>query len=171
MSYDRPRLHSPLSPKDWKVTRSLVSYDLLSFQNIHLQEIERSPDHWWVTTNHRYLISKQGKLKGHQIIGELRHSCCCVSSSCYKLKGHQIIGELRLFPFLYLEDFPHWKVTRSLVSYDSIVEYLPQSVSNWKVTRSLVSYDFYALFKRIRWKLKGHQIIGELRPDSIESLN
>ena len=36
------------------------------------------------------------KLKGHQIIGELRHKSIESLDSLKPLKGHQIIGELRL---------------------------------------------------------------------------
>ena len=36
------------------------------------------------------------KLKGHQIIGELRLMMSAATVTDIKLKGHQIIGELRL---------------------------------------------------------------------------
>ena len=128
--------------------------------------IERSPDHWWVTTLNLMLLKYWMILKGHQIIGELRH--CSISFVMTRLierspdhwwvttvglvvvvtvavlKGHQIIGELRPSIRFVRVSTIHWKVTRSLVSYD------------------LMLNDCIPVFK-----LKGHQIIGELRPQSM----
>ena len=152
-----------------------------------LNTIEGSPDHWWVTT---------------------------IPSECFKLpkklKGHQIIGELRLMtPTLHCIMWD-WRVTRSLVSYDLISNLQSIPLEDWRVTRSLVSYDYSYLINinnRViegspdhwwvttaffissakvffiegspdHWwvttwpfnsasifaRLKGHQIIGELRP-------
>ena len=151
------------SASDWKVTRSLVSYDTTAFEAVARATIERSPDHWWVTTETIRTQQLQYKLKGHQIIGELR-----------PLMTH----------YIHLQELD-WKVTRSLVSYDlfvcasinaTIIErspdhwwvttYFPSSFrswKDWKVTRSLVSYDFNRFFSKLNSKLKGHQIIGELR--------
>ena len=110
----------------WKVTRSLVSYDVqYLFYHQSESEIERSPDHWWVTTLFLSFRLCSAILKGHQIIGELRLSV--------------------LLSVLLIED---WKVTRSLVSYDSAEE----NPCNWA------------------W-LKGHQIIGELRPVKLEIIH
>ena len=101
----------------WKVTRSLVSYDFdVVFIKIMI-DIERSPDHWWVTTFLQKRLTKNVSLKGHQIIGELRHNLLC---------GYGF--------------YSNWKVTRSLVSYDFLYFFLHLSLY-WKVTRSLVSYD------------------------------
>ena len=59
-------------PLDWRVTRSLVSYDnCLSF-DIKEPTIEGSPDRWWVTTSSVCNVMRWFKLKGHQIVGELR---------------------------------------------------------------------------------------------------
>ena len=126
----------------WKVTRSLVSYDLLGAFQFGINLIERSPDHWWVTTNYLEVLSSfSSLLKGHQIIGELRLHLIEQPPLRRLLKGHQIIGELRL-----------------------LLSYYATSTSNWKVTRSLVSYDFVSILElTIVIKLKGHQIIGELR--------
>ncbi len=79
-----------------------------------------------------------------------------------RLKGHQIIGELRQMSThrRYLNQY--WKVTRSLVSYDFVLSPVEMRY-NWKVTRSLVSYDKFSIFFSKIMKLKGHQIIGELR--------
>ena len=127
--------------KDWKVTRSLVSYDfscvcsdyiiwlkghqiigelrlLLKDCSLPSALIERSPDHWWVTTTPLCPLCPQDKLKGHQIIGELRRSCISHDDLLYD-----------------------WKVTRSLVSYDLSLVTQRMTNTNWKVTRSLVSYD------------------------------
>ena len=41
------------------------------------------------------LINESYKLKGHQIIGELR-LILVLFTEVFSLKGHQIIGELRL---------------------------------------------------------------------------
>ena len=150
-------------------------------------------------------------LKGHQIIGELRRLVGCDSPENSKLKGHQIIGELRLnrmiiYIFFVIERSPdhwwvttsissvelkqggYWKVTRSLVSYDSQLQDMEQLFEierspdhwwvttnffslcsvfiYWKVTRSLVSYDLLSFFSLCSVLLKGHQIIGELRPSN-----
>ena len=104
---------------NWKVTRSLVSYDAFKLSDITLQRIERSPDHWWVTTSNVTIAFLWFRLKGHQIIGELRPRYAFSRAAATRLKGHQIIGELR----------PH-SITKILIQ-----------TSNWKVTRSLVSYD------------------------------
>ena len=105
-----------LNPMNWKVTRSLVSYDSsLSTRPKGLQ-IERSPDHWWVTTP-------------------------CL---------HSPLGPK-------IERSPdHWWVTTE--SYE-----LLKLGYHWKVTRSLVSYDLLKFAVEEQIKLKGHQIIGELR--------
>ena len=125
--------------------------------------IERSPDHWWVTT-------------------WLQHPC----RRTYRLKGHQIIGELRRANLFWASGERYWKVTRSLVSYDFIrlifndlyilkghqiigelrrlVWQHPLILHDWKVTRSLVSYDLIKKYlMQLKLQLKGHQIIGELR--------
>ena len=102
------------SPDHWWVT----TYRLLS--KYYKQYIERSPDHWWVTTTRRLL--------------------------------HLIISL-------------DWKVTRSLVSYDFVRSNCELLQLNWKVTRSLVSYDKSSACNKILLRLKGHQIIGELRLD------
>ena len=60
------------SYEDWRVTRSLVSYDLSGLEGLQDFEIEGSPDHWWVTTTLIVWIETPLGLKGHQIIGELR---------------------------------------------------------------------------------------------------
>ena len=73
MSYDQSQQFPILLGKvDWKVTRSLVSYDFCKF-------FKRA----------------NTKLKGHQIIGELRLLDNETKAKKYILKGHQIIGELR----------------------------------------------------------------------------
>ena len=162
MSYDCCFIKRHNHATYWKVTRSLVSYDLrcgvlnllrslkghqiigelrpeLSV-SLHWHPIERSPDHWWVTT-----------------------SPPASSMDFSILKGHQIIGELRRIPYCSHNLGTYWKVTRSLVSYDytllqsqpwHLIERSPdhwwvttkifiqtRCSHNWKVTRSLVSYD------------------------------
>ena len=62
----------PLSSWNWRVTRSLVSYVFFNNILLCLIYIEGSPDRWWVTswiTNCCHYLSR---LKGHQIVGELR---------------------------------------------------------------------------------------------------
>ena len=124
------------SPDHWWVTTVVVDLAMI------IALIEGSPDHWWVTTVH-----------------------CCHLNTGFKLKGHQIIGELR---HILLKDSvinSYWRVTRSLVSYDSLKAFLSTSAlsiegspdhwwvttsarddsdkaaADWRVTRSLVSYD------------------------------
>ena len=80
--------------------------------------IERSPDHWWVTTEGYHLFFCFMSLKGHQIIGELRPA---LSASSWI-------------------DQRNWKVTRSLVSYDKApafnwdVANIERSPDHWWVT-------------------------------------
>ena len=143
------------SPDHWWVTTK-------SFASLQKCRIERSPDHWWVTTSpsgreplqmnwkvtrslvsydiHQYLRIVWNRLKGHQIIGELRRNWASCSIHAVLLKGHQIIGELR-------------------PAYLTITSYF----GDWKVTRSLVSYDGVGKVVVVVVVLKGHQIIGELR--------
>ena len=125
---------------NWKVTRSLVSYDRTVFCNTFSIRIERSPDHWWVTTS-----NSQAKF-------------------CLR----------------------YWKVTRSLVSYDRAApttrarEDIERSPDHWWVTTKVVDFFLHlGVIERspdhwwvTTWwdlraftaiKLKGHQIIGELR--------
>ena len=186
MSYDTYGIHEHNSFRNWRVTRSLVSYDLLPttvLQRLKLKghqiigelrlplistaessEIEGSPDHWWVTTLRLPSVVLLLKLKGHQIIGELRQVCGGRLYACF-----------------------HWRVTRSLVSYDCRYVVPNAKCWHWRVTRSLVSYDLVnkivrffiliegspdhwwvtttqSLSKIVGYWLKGHQIIGELRP-------
>ena len=126
-------------------------------------------------------------LKGHQIIGELRLLQLLLLQPVQPLKGHQIIGELRLNTFcskriIIIERSPdHWWVTTKdtpLSSLSTKIERSPDhwwvttcissccyNFSYWKVTRSLVSYDC-SIQEDFACSLilKGHQIIGELRP-------
>ena len=126
--------------------------------------IERSPDHWWVTTTGTSLVSRVRKLKGHQIIGELRHSFAKLFKS-----------------FIIIERSPdHWWVTTARDDKDTAAAVIERSPDHWwvttnticlmlilhqywKVTRSLVSYDMVDRTQMNYMKLKGHQIIGELR--------
>ena len=148
------------SPDHWWVTTGLTRVVNDS------PSIEGSPDHWWVTTKFFFIIHTVIKLKGHQIIGELRRctDCCNVK---LKLKGHQIIGELW---HLCLVEPP---LVHTLKGHQIIGElrlsgfYDCVSAKDWRVTRSLVSYDNNELFFIIGGKLKGHQIIGELRRSKI----
>ena len=140
MSYDITKSLNNWNVINWKVTRSLVSYDKILFSLRICFNIERSPDHWWVTTTIWFLAQYQSE----------------------QLKGHQIIGELRLrqtskHPYGLIERSPdHWWVTTVILKRLSIG-------IHWKVTRSLVSYDIDRIFKDNWCILKGHQIIGELR--------
>ena len=103
------------------------------------------------------------RLKGHQIIGELRLFQLSALENPLRLKGHQIIGELRPSLVFQPRFLSNWRVTRSLVSYDhvgfqigveSYIEGSPDhwwvttllrqdniEILYWRVTRSLVSYD------------------------------
>ena len=126
---------------NWRVTRSLVSYDNYPAIFDSNWVIEGSPDHWWVTTL----------------------PCSSIMSSKY-IEGspdHWWVTTRRTSINLH---FHYWRVTRSLVSYDYNPIY-PQrcliiegSPDHWWVTtpKSWVKIQIAAL--------KGHQIIGELRP-------
>lgn len=54
------------SPDHWWVTTIEKSL------TTPIGDIERSQDHWWVTTSFLSPKTKKKKLKGHQIFGELR---------------------------------------------------------------------------------------------------
>ena len=134
-----------------KVTRMLVSYDVYILDLWLTVEIARSPECWWVTTNHNYLRIVKIWLQGHQNVGELRllaspnHKLFVIAGSpeCWwvttdiqkikswpvKLQGHQNVGELRhFFSELKLER-QNCRVTRMLVSYvNNIVLFLQYSV-------------------------------------------
>ena len=174
----------------WKVTRSLVSYDLPEFSTkngvllkghqiigelrhkgskylLSCWIIERSPDHWWVTT----------------AIARVRYNI-----NIERSPDHWWVTTLYGSIF---HIFINWKVTRSLVSYDLILQIFSVTLPYWKVTRSLVSYDSDITLQSVgvwvierspdHWwvttytdvylhclsGLKGHQIIGELRPWSL----
>ena len=80
---------------NWRVTRSLVSYDQKPAIPNSLKELKGHQ-----IIGELRLIGLRLKLilktlKGHQIIGELRPNCSCSITYSLKLKGHQIIGELR----------------------------------------------------------------------------
>ena len=126
---------------NWRVTRSLVSYDNYPAIFDSNWVIEGSPDHWWVTTL----------------------PCSSIMSSKY-IEGspdHWWVTTRRTSINLH---FHYWRVTRSLVSYDYWMDELNESLIDWRVTRSLVSYDLLQSLNLMLLKLKGHQIIGELRP-------
>ena len=151
--------------KNWKVTRSLVSYDIAMIAKPMFSCIERSPDHWWVTT------SEQTLAKVGFEDWKVTRSLVSYDNSTESLGAK-----------LLIERSPdHWWVTTPYCSYNfcCTIERSPDhwwvttaglfsSLSenkNWKVTRSLVSYDsFLAVASISDSKLKGHQIIGELRP-------
>ena len=111
VSYQQLARNIERSPDHWWVTT------ILHQSVLRVYEIERSPDHWWVTTLSHTTLPKVGLLKGHQIIGELR----LVGSFHYKM-------------------LTNWKVTRSLVSYDWVSFCLSLSLSierspdHWWVT-------------------------------------
>ena len=118
VSYDWVKHPLAIAGKHWKVTRSLVSYDQRNAGAMHLLLLKghqiigelRPP----------FKVAKfRTKLKGHQIIGELRQIVPINYSFGYQLKGHQIIGELRpeswvLWSLGCIERSPdHWWVTTS----------------------------------------------------------
>ena len=170
---------------DWKVTRSLVSYAITSeirgdsqvlkghqiIGELRLQysaemkvvlEIERSPDHWWVTPiippilswNEDWKVTRS--LVSYASNGKLLPPITNIERSpdhwwvtplfklsgtkVFILKGHQIIGELRLDWRWSQSNTWYWKVTRSLVSYAPVISPVTLNSEYWKVTRSLVSY-------------------------------
>ena len=164
VSYDKFKKAWCSSSVNWRVTRSLVSYDIKGIPMDSLFKIEGSPDHWWVTTKLTSYLQSPYRLKGHQIIGELRLTLLNEFFELVPLKGHQIIGELRRLPlkslWLHLiEGSPdHWWVTTSiwlinflpaaLKGHQIIGELRPEiplillGAFHWRVTRSLVSYDY-----------------------------
>ena len=103
---------------NWRVTRSLVSYDnILLYMLLNPLKIEGSPDHWWVTTYNYLLSGNKLKLKGHQIIGELRLLRACLSF------------------FERIEGSPdHWWVTTSGSSQSTCPQNIEGSPDHWWVT-------------------------------------
>ena len=103
-------------PRDWRVTRSLVSYVTLSTVSEGRLYIEGSPDHWWVTSEQQYIL----------------------------LPPHWRVTR-SLVSYVYpaavmILDPEDWRVTRSLVSYVFLCSSCSITYSYWRVTRSLVSY-------------------------------
>ena len=80
-----------------------------------------------------------------------------------KLKGHQIIGELRLSEDLPKNIYKYWRVTRSLVSYDYLnpLKILLLALKGHQIIGELRPPLVLLTFQLSI--LKGHQIIGELR--------
>ena len=95
-----------------------MSYDLLPCGLYGGSEIERSPDHWWVTT-----CIPAFKLAEATIERSPDHWWVTTNAS------------------ICAEAPKYWKVTRSLVSYDDSSTAAAVYPTDWKVTRSLVSYD------------------------------
>ena len=126
---------------DWRVTRSLVSYDGIFSYTTSKAEIEGSPDHWWVTTIHSYV----------QLLLPVHWRVTRSLVSYDNFLGHS------LYPKAIEGSPDHWWVT-------TIAGFASASSLNWRVTRSLVSYDLVSWTTPRFFKLKGHQIIGELRP-------
>ena len=134
------KITSSLKLIDWRVTRSLVSYDKTHLESLDDVEIEGSPDHWWVTTWRRILRKFCTDWRVTRSLVSYDSNFFC-SSSLTK----------------------NWRVTRSLVSYDvcllptvigSVIEGSPD---HWWVT-TIKCWPIFNLHS-----LKGHQIIGELR--------
>ena len=147
----------------WRVTRSLVSYDLATNFLASAPIIEGSPDHWWVTTKVwcvRCCVCIEGSPDHWWVTTPL----LLYYLKLLILKGHQIIGELRrnslrIDKISIIEGSPdHWWVTTKHASYIPPLHGLKghqiigelrlhtQCVSSpsidWRVTRSLVSYDW-----------------------------
>ena len=140
---------------NWRVTRSLVSYDVAI-------AIIANPMFYWRVT--RSLVSYDLSKESINFLASL-------------LKGHQIIGELRLlFVFFWImywliEGSPdHWWVTtiHEHNSFRKIIEGSPDHwwvttywlnslsyINNWRVTRSLVSYDGFKTFKHNVTQIEG----------------
>mgnify|MGYP006952325261 CR=1 FL=1 len=117
-----------------------MSYDPTTVVLLAMILIERSPDHWWVTTLRLPSVVLPLNWKVTRSLVSYDDSDTTFAKVGL-LKGHQIIGELRLWATSFLPSADNWKVTRSLVSYDQTLK--PELSFLW---------------------LKGHQIIGELRP-------
>ena len=124
---------------DWKVTRSLVSYDYCNHNNNN----NKLKGHQIIGELRLYplqqLLSNQ-LLKGHQIIGELRLTKRSMSFALHILKGHQIIGELRrTFQFginlANIERSPdHWWVTTMYCVLCKQKQTIERSPDHWWVT-------------------------------------
>ena len=123
------------SPDHWWVTTYLWYYCCCGCG------IEGSPDHWWVTTTKSWIYLWYYCIEGSPDHWWVTTSRYAFSRAAATLKGHQIIGELRHSKHLKLWHRLNWRVTRSLVSYD--IQNMAENVTdkNWRVTRSLVSYD------------------------------
>ena len=132
MSYDLTLFGQIVSCCNWRVTRSLVSYDLPHCYQTLLCEIEGSPDHWWVTTIHSTPI-------GISLV----------------IEGSPDHWWVTTFKVIFIWIFNNWRVTRSLVSYDAFFAdsdrfcSIEGSPDHWWVT------TFYLLLKLKLLKIEG----------------
>ena len=148
---------------NWRVTRSLVSYDRIFTYCCCCCCIEGSPDHWWVTTDRTNLITCLFRLKGHQIIGELRLSKA-LSQHLNVIEGSPdhwwvtTVPSAGAIPPFLIEGSPdHWWVTTSPWDQIGYAPSIEGSPDHWWVTTQII---YLATQNQ---SLKGHQIIGELR--------
>ena len=167
-----------------------MSYDSILLKALPLLKIERSPDHWWVTTfiwkwvcGHLFIE----RSPDHWWVTTFLHKANTVRLN-WKVTRSLVSYDVKFFNINPVADY--WRVTRSLVSYDvekveihfygiwlkghQIIGELRRREYNnelrclhWRVTRSLVSYDIFLETSKLFIKLKGHQIIGELRLDTV----
>ena len=104
--------------------------------------IERSPDHWWVTTFKEAEAQKPAMIErspDHWWVTTYSKSCTTV----YFIERSPDHWWVTTTIYKHFIASHNWKVTRSLVSYDMVRAYVPVEWLDWKVTRSLVSYDPY----------------------------
>ena len=151
---------------DWRVTRSLVSYDKFSYDLVWTFLIEGSPDHWWVTTPSIALSKTLPLIEGspdHWWVTTLIVGLVFVVVVIEGSPDHWWVTTTTIGSYMKTS---YWRVTRSLVSYDLSQTTLPNVGLDWRVTRSLVSYDLPKVGLVFVVVLKGHQIIGELRQPS-----
>ena len=163
MSYVFFQLSAVENPFNWRVTRSLVSYVRHLFEQPISWLIEGSPDRWWVTSATSFFASAPISLKGHQIVGELR-PCSNQELLASSIEGSPDRWWVTSTSHNNAARSKYWRVTRSLVSYVLVLFFQSFSSLNWRVTRSLVSYVKVRCISAKMQRLKGHQIVGELRP-------
>ena len=116
VSYDMS-IYLSIYQLNCRVTRMLVSYDRSFDVSRPSALIAGSPECWWVTTVYYEFAAILSVLQGHQNVGELRHKSWCSQSADVDCR-----------------------VTRMLVSYDTLYSTMSCAV-----------------------KLQGHQNVGELR--------
>ena len=142
-----------------------MSYDILIKTSTGNDQIERSPDHWWVTTLNSTFTNSVAFIErspDHWWVTTTTVLAVVVTLGIERSPDHWWVTTFKLSDitlqrierspdhwwvtteskFTEADCIPDWKVTRSLVSYDWWEWSFNWQICDWKVTRSLMSYTF-----------------------------